>query len=207
MEIDEVLARARSGDESAWALLYDSIAPQVLGYVRVRGALDAEEVLGDVFLHVARGIGDFDGDASRFRSWVFVIATSRLFDERRRLRRKPTDPLEPGAEERLSCAVDVEGEVVRAAAAEEVRELLDVLTDDQRIVVELRVFAELTSREVAEIVGKPTGAVKALYRRGLGALRRELEQRTSRPASAPATVPFPTSPVPLGLHAAVTRGS
>lgn len=213
LDIDEVLARARRGDESAWALLYDGIAPQVLGYVRVRGAADAEEVLGDVFLHVARGIDDFEGDASKFRSWVFVIATSRLYDERRRRRRKPTDPLEPAAEERLSCAVDIEAEVMQAAAAEEVRELLDVLTPDQRAVVELRVFAELTSREVADILDKPTGAVKALYRRGLGALRRELEQQARpqparpQPAREQAVLPFPASPVPLGLQAAVTRGS
>lgn len=206
-DIDQVLERARCGDESAWAALYDGIAPQVLGYVRVRGATDAEEVLGDVFLHVARGIDEFEGDASKFRSWVFVIATSRLYDERRRLRRKPTDPLDAGAEERLSASIDIEAEVEQAAAAEEVRELLDVLTADQRAVIELRVFADLTSQEVADIVGKPTGAVKALYRRGLGSLRRELEQRGAQPAGRPGLLPFPGGAVPLGLQAAVTRGS
>src|SRR5690606_28848761 len=150
----------RAGDEGAWAVLYDCLAPQILGYLRVKGAADAEEVLGDVFLHVARGIHDFDGDASGFRSWVFVIATSRLYDERRRLRRKPTDPLDPVAEERLTSAIDVQLEVEEAATVEAVHEMLELLTPDQRQVVELRIFADLTSQEVADIVGKPLGAVK-----------------------------------------------
>jgi RNA polymerase sigma-70 factor (ECF subfamily) len=172
---DALLARARSGDEAAWAELYDSLAPQVLGYLRAKGAADAEEVLGEVFLHVARGIDAFEGDGSGFRSWVFVIATSRLFDERRRARRKPSDPLEGTVADHMVAPADVQAEVEQRSIAAEVQALLGVLTDDQRHVVELRIFAGLTSQEVADIVGKPLGAVKALYRRGLGALRREID--------------------------------
>jgi RNA polymerase sigma-70 factor (ECF subfamily) len=216
---EHLLARARTGDEAAWAALYDSLAPQVLGYLRARGAVDAEEVLGDVFLHIARGIDDFDGDAAGFRSWVFVIATSRLFDERRRLRRKPTTSLEPATEERMSSPVDVELEVEQASVAEEIQALLAVLTPEQRTVVELRVFGGLTSQEVADTVGKPLGAVKALYRRGLGALRRQIEgvgvpadlrpaaPRPPVPVASGKIIPFPTAAVPLRAHAAVTRGS
>lgn len=218
VEFGALLQRARTGDEAAWGELYDSLAPQLLGYLRSRGAVDAEEVLGDVFLHVARGIDGFSGDCGGFRSWVFVIATSRLHDERRRLRRKPTHPLEPEAEEQVCAPVDVELEVEQAVVAGEVQALLACLTPDQRAVVELRVFAGLTSQEVATTVGKPVGAVKALYRRGLGALRRELDDAAVRGAPAPALVdglalgdrnviPFPARAVSLGVPAAVTRGS
>lgn len=217
MGFDALLERARTGDEAAWGELYDSLAPQLLGYLRARGAADAEEVLGDVLLHVARGIDGFTGDSSGFRSWVFVIATSRLQDERRRLRRKPTSPLEPATEERLSAPVDIELEVEQAAVAEEVQALLCCLTADQRAVVELRVFGGLTSQEVADTVGKPLGAVKSLYRRGLGALRRQLEApvpSTGAAERAPTgtavagnVIPFPGPAVSLPLSAAVTRGS
>lgn len=203
---DDLLVRARTGDEAAWATLYDALAPQVLGYARVRGAIDAEEVLGDVFLHVARGIDGFEGDGSGFRSWVFVIATSRLLDERRRLRRKPTDPLDAAVEARLSGGDDVEAEVEQAAAAAEVQLLLEALTADQRTVIELRVFGGLTSQEVADIVGKPLGAVKALYRRGIGALRRELEPAVGD-STEPSLLPFPVAAVPLRRSAAVTERS
>jgi RNA polymerase sigma factor (sigma-70 family) len=206
LEFDALLARARTGDDAAWAELYDSVAPQLLGYVRSRGALDAEEVLGDVFLHVARGIGDFEGDGSGFRSWVFVIATSRLLDERRRVRRKPTDPLDSDTEERLGGPADVEAEVEQSAAATEVQALLAVLTPDQRTVIQLRIFGELTSQEISDTIGKPLGAVKALYRRGLGALRRELEPTVPEAVGA-SVLPFPSAAVSLQASAAVTEGS
>lgn len=206
-DFPEVLAGARRGDEAAWAALYDSLAPQVLGYLRVRGANDAEEVLGDVFLHVARGIGGFTGDVAGFRSWVFVIATSRLRDERRRLRRKPTEELDAAAEERLVGSVDVEDEVEQAAAAAEVQVLLRALTPDQRAVVELRVFGGLASREVATILDKPVGAVKALYHRGLGSLRRELEPAGVSTVDAPFLLSLLGSAVPQRRWPAVTRGS
>ncbi len=181
---DMVLDRARAGDEGAWARLYDSVAPQVLGYLRVRGAHDADALMGDVFLHVARGIDDFEGTASGFRSWVFVIATSRLLDERRHLRRKPTEALDEVMQDQLRSPDDVQAEVEVDAASAEAAALLSVLTPDQRIVVALRVFGGLTSGEISDIVDKPVGAVKALYRRGLAALRRELlgdEIFTERP--------------------------
>ena len=207
MDFDAALAGARAGDEVAWAVLYDGLAPQVLGYLRVRGASEAEEVLGDVFLHVARGIDEFDGDSSGFRSWVFVIATSRLHDERRRLRRRPTEPLDPVSAEQLRSSADVQVEVEQAAAALEAQRLMEVLTPDQRTVVELRVFAGLTSQEVAAIVDKPLGAVKALYRRGLGALRRELDLTHRSRAGEVPLLPLPVVAVPLRLSPAVTEGS
>ncbi len=173
-DFDTILDRARAGDEDAWARLYDFVAPQVLGYLRVRGAQDAESLVGDVFLHVARGIDDFEGTAAGFRSWVFVIATSRLLDERRRLRRKPVEALDEIMQDHLRSRDDVQAEVEIDASSAAAAALLSVLTPDQRTVVALRVFGGLTSSEISDIVIKPVGAVKALYRRGLAALRREL---------------------------------
>ena len=206
---EDVLAEARCGSEAAWARLYDSLAAQVLGYLRSRGAVDAEEVLGDTFLHVARGIDDFEGDERGFRSWVFVIATSRLYDDRRRRRRRPAEPLSEQVEQQLADPVDVDEEVQTALAQQEVRRLLRVLTVDQRAVVELRVFGELTSQEVADTIGKPLTAVKALYLRGLGALRRQIEVDAAQgrqPPGVDRVVSFPM-PVSSEAAAAVTRGS
>lgn len=55
---------------------------------------------------------------------------------------------------------------------------LAVLTSDQRDVLALRIFADLTVEQVAAVVDKPVGAVKALQRRGLEALRKRLDTAT-----------------------------
>jgi RNA polymerase sigma factor (sigma-70 family) len=200
---DALIERAQTGDEAAWSELYDWLAPTLRGYLRVRGAADPDDLLGEVFLHLARGIDGFEGTAAGFRSWVFVIATSRLHDERRRLRRHPVEPLEVEVLSRPAPGVDVEADCLRNAVADEVRALLAVLTPEQRAVVELRVFGELTSEEVGVVLGKPTGAVKALYRRALGALRRELDRDGAGSALVPETV-HATGPVPLRASVAVT---
>lgn len=211
LDFEQILDRARAGDEEAWARLYDSLSSQLHGYLRVRGAEDAEALVGDVFLHVARGIGDFEGTSSGFRSWVFVIAHSRLLDERRRLRRKPTEPLDELMEERLRCDDDVEAEVEDALAASAAASILSLLTPDQRTVIALRVFAGLTSREVAATVGKPLGAVKALYRRGLATLRRELaddlEAMYDRRELFPVSAANSASAVSFDHLPSVTEGS
>jgi RNA polymerase sigma factor (sigma-70 family) len=203
---DALIERAQAGDEAAWSELYDWLAPTLRGYLRVKGADDPDDLVGEVFLHVARGIDGFEGTAAGFRSWVFMIATSRLYDERRRLRRHPVEPLEVEVLSRPAPGVDVEADCLRQAVAEEVQQLLAVLTPEQRAVVELRVFGELTSEEAGVVLGKPTGAVKALYRRAIGALRRHLERCSDGSVLAPVDgeAAEAADPVPLRPAAAVT---
>lgn len=198
-EFPSVLAAAQAGDEVAWARLYDALAPQVGGYLRSRGSVDVDDLVGEVFLHLARGVGRFEGDEARFRSWVFMIATSRVIDERRRRTRRPTDPLSDADIINLTDPVDVEEAGVAAVAAVELGNLLSVLTPDQRIVVELRIFSQLTGEEIATVVGKPLTAVKALQRRAFAHLRRHLAAQ-----EAAATEPAERAPVSNRVAASVT---
>jgi len=170
-----LLAAAQSGAEWAWERIYRELAPKVRGYLIGRGAQDPDGLVGDVFLQVARNIGTFDGDEGAFRSWVFMIAHHRLIDERRRRTRRPTEPLPADLEEAAyGCDQSAEAAAMVKLATDEILELLDGLTDDQREVLVLRIFGDLTVDQVAEIVGKRPGAVKALQRRGLRALERRL---------------------------------
>ena len=73
-------------------LVYADLAGPVRGYVRARGAVEPDDVVGEVFVQVARNLAGFEGEYSSFRSWVFVIAHHRLIDERRRRSRHPEEP-------------------------------------------------------------------------------------------------------------------
>ncbi|HEX5695637.1 MAG TPA: sigma-70 family RNA polymerase sigma factor [Acidimicrobiia bacterium] len=165
------LRAARRGDEQAWRALYDWIAPQVLGFLRASRVPDAEDVLGDVFLEVARRIGRFQGDAGGFRAWVFTIARARRVDELRRRSRRDEEAFDPGAHEVFPSRVDVEGEALAMVGLENLLGLLDQLTDDQSEVLILRAIGGWTSREIGEITGRTTGAVEQLQHRATRALR------------------------------------
>ncbi len=122
---ESVLSAARTGVEWAWAELYREHAPAVLGYLRARGAPDAEDLLGEVFLQLARDLSGFEGDARAFRAWVFTVAHHRLLDDVRKRRRRPQTDGGHALDELAGGVGDAEEDALtvpsRAAAREDDR--------------------------------------------------------------------------------------
>lgn len=177
--IGELVVAARSGGGWAFERLYALLAPAVAGYLRTQGADDPEDLTSEVFVRVFRGIGSFEGDGQAFRSWVFTIAHHRLVDDlRRRGRRVAARPLEPGDD---IVGGDAEQEALDSLAVGRVAALLGGLTPDQRDVLALRVVADLSIEETAQILGKRPTAVKALQRRALAALRADFSRKAVSP--------------------------
>jgi RNA polymerase sigma factor (sigma-70 family) len=172
---DTVLGAAQEGAEWAWEILYRDLSGQVLGYLRGRGAAEPEDLVGEVFLQLARNIKGFRGGESAFRSWTFMVAHHRLIDERRARRRRPEELVT--IEELDSPALsDVEGEALGRVSTGRMLALFRTLTPDQQDVLGLRIIAGLSLEETARLLGKRVGAVKALQHRGLDAVRRQLER-------------------------------
>lgn len=172
----QLLAAARVGAEWAWTALYRDLAPSIRGYVRARGAAEPDDVLGEAFLQVVRDLERFDGDEREFRTWVFTIVHHRLLDARRRQARRPVVPAPDDALERASDVGDVEDEAMTGLTVARVRELVGRLSADQQDVLLLRLFGDLSVPQVSAILGKRPSTVKALLRRGLASLRREISR-------------------------------
>jgi RNA polymerase sigma-70 factor (ECF subfamily) len=177
-----VLQAARDGVGSAWETLYRALAPAVAGYFRGQGAHEPEDLTSEVFLALVRSIERFAGDAGQLRSFVFVIAHHRLTDERRRTMRRngflhphPIDGVDDGA---MTQTIAAQGDAAAGAldrlSREHVEALCETLAPDQRDVVLLRIVADLSIDQVAGVLGKNPGAVKALQRRAFEQLRRKL---------------------------------
>ena len=178
---DSVLTAARAGGEWAWTRLYDDLAPVVLGYLRARGATEPEDLVGEVFLRIVRDLVSFDGDEREFRSWVFTIAHHRLVDDLRQLGRRPVSAVAPEDLGEVLGVGDTEQDALARLGGDRVRELISALTPDQQGALLLRVMADLSVEQIAQALGKRPGAVKALQRRALAALRKEmLRQGVSR---------------------------
>jgi RNA polymerase sigma factor (sigma-70 family) len=153
-------------DRSA-AEVYEELAPAVLGYLRSKGARDAEDLTGDVFVKVAEGLASFSGDPAALRRWVFTIAHNRLVDGYRREGRR-SDAVAANPPDVTSVDdAPIDPELVKA---------LGELDDRQREVVVLRFVADLPLKDVAKIVGKRVGAVKMLQARGLAVLELALQE-------------------------------
>lgn len=170
---DHVLIAAQQGAPWANTLLWSRYAPAVMAFLTARGSAEPEDLTSEVFLAVFDGLATFTGDEAQFRSFVFSIAYRRLVDELRRRSRRGTHT-EWSAESDPRSSASAEEEALARSDDEAARRLLDGLPEDQRNVMVLRVVADLTVEQVAEILGKRPGAVKALQRRALESLRRKL---------------------------------
>lgn len=168
----EILRAAQLGAEWAWRTLYRDLAPAVTGYMRLHGVAEPDDLTGEVFVHIVRGLSSFTGNEKQFRSWVFVIAHHRLADERRSRNRKPSEPAEIHALEQVCPAGNTEEEALSRLSVGEIRRVLEALSDDQRDIMLLRIVGGLTLEETAGIVGKRIGSVKALQRRAIATIRR-----------------------------------
>ena len=171
----EVLHAARAGAPWAFERLYLDLAPVVAGYLRLQGAAEPDDLTSEAFLGVFGRLASFEGSEQQFRSWVFTIAHRRLIDERRRAVRRPTI-MTANTDLLDRAGGDVEQDAFAVLGAARVYELCAGLSDDQREVLILRVVGDLTVEQVAAIIDKSVGAVKALQRRALQALRRKLER-------------------------------
>ncbi len=175
---ESVLDAAKAGADWAWERLFLDLAGPIRGYFASRGAPDPEDLTSETFLHLARGIHSFEGDAGSFRSWAFVIAHRRMIDARRSASRNVVTV--PKAQSEEPSGGDVEEEALRQLSTAETIKALRVLTDEQREVLVLRVIADLSLDETAKVVGKSVGAVKAMQRRALETLRKKLGEEVSK---------------------------
>lgn len=167
---DDVVARAVAGDADALTDVYAELSPKVLGYLRARGADDAEGLTNEVFLHVLHRLGGLVGGATGLRTFVFSVAHARYVDEVRRRARRPVESsYAPELDDR--SAPSAEYAALTGPDLGHLSLALDRLNDEQRSVITLRVLGDLTLEQTADVLGKTTGAVKQLQRRGLLTLR------------------------------------
>jgi RNA polymerase sigma factor (sigma-70 family) len=171
----EVLAAARLGQPWALRALYDEYASRVHGYARGKGVSEPDELTNDVFAQALTSLDRFTGEEGEFRAWLFTIAHRRVVDSYRRAVKAPDAvPYDAAVDGRL--VPSAEAAVLDRLGEERVRELLDRLAPDQRDVLLLRLVGDLTVDQVATMLGKRPGAVKALQRRGLASLARLIEK-------------------------------
>lgn len=172
---DDVVLAAQAGRPWALRALYEELSPRVHGYLAARGARDPEDLTSEVFLTVFPRLATVSGGAAGLRTLVFSVAHARLVDDlRRQSRRSPTVPYEEWHDDRTTASS--EDQAVDRVRTLEVRALLDSLPADQRDVLLMRVVADLSVEQTAEAIGRSTGAVKQLQRRGLLALRALLQE-------------------------------
>ncbi len=173
---DLLVERVVATDADAFEVLYDrhQDAAYALAYRIVGSAGPANDVCQEAFLAVWRSARTFDASVGSVRSWLLTIVRNRAIDHLRRSTRTTDHEVqdEALAERHPAPASDgTEAAALRSAAADDTRELLDELSDDQRRVIVLSFYSGYSHSEIASMLELPLGTVKARMNRGLAKLR------------------------------------
>lgn len=177
----ELLDRARAGEPEALEALLARHQDRVFRFTlkMCRHAEDAQDVLQETLLAVARTVRSFRGEAS-LSTWLYTIARSFCIKKRRRSRHAPAsvvslDDAEGAAAREIPAAGATPHEAVeRAQLASALEKAVAALPAGQREVLLLRDVEGLPASEVAAITGLRVAAVKSRLHRARLAVRERL---------------------------------
>ena len=193
LDRDRPLVEAAQRDPRQFDALYRRYLAQVYSYAvyELGDHHEAEDATERTFLAALANLGRFeerarpaDGEgASTFRVWLFQIARNAVSNQRRGRRRHPGAPLEAAA--LVPDPLDVEGRAqVREEAAAAWRAVGRLPSDRRRAVV-LRFVEEMSTAEIAGVLGRSEGAVRVLIHRALRSVARDLGGDGERDGAGP----------------------
>ncbi|MDO8504655.1 MAG: sigma-70 family RNA polymerase sigma factor [Candidatus Liptonbacteria bacterium] len=179
---DKIVALAVEGNSSAFGALYDHYQPQIYRFVclKVGRREEAEDLTHEVFRHAWISVGRYKHRGHPFSSWLYQIARNQVVDHYRS--RRETSSLEAIDPESLSENTGMEEaernlEVGRAMVA------IKKLKPEYQDVLIFRFVEDMSTREVAGLLGKSEGAVKLLQHRALKVLREALGEEAGEETS------------------------
>jgi RNA polymerase sigma-70 factor (ECF subfamily) len=192
LDRDRPLVEAAQNDPLKFDALYRRYLAQVYSYAyyELGDHDDAEDATERTFLAALANLGRFEerarpGDgqgASTFRVWLFQIARHTIANLRRGRRRRPEAPLETAA--LVADPLDLEGGVAIRDEAGAAWIAVGRLPADRRRALVLRFVDEMSTAEIAGILGRSEGAVRVLIHRALRTVARDLGRReASQPQS------------------------
>src|SRR5215210_6320413 len=179
---EELMKRTQNGDRQAYAVLYERYSASVLSYLyRMLGNLEDVESIGqEVFLRAFRFAPTYRYP-QKFSTWLFTITRNLAINQSRRRKRSPIRNI---TELNLE-GVDISGDPYQVAARatddvekqEEIAQVLralDELPTDQKEVIVLGVFQDLSYAEMEEITGTKAVTLRSRMFHGLKRLARTI---------------------------------
>jgi RNA polymerase sigma-70 factor (ECF subfamily) len=171
---EELVHAAQRGDVAAFGQVYERYFDKVYSYLsfKLGNPTEAEDLAGQVFLKAMESLRGYKWTGVPFQSWLFRIAHNLMVDNLRRRSKRTSEPLDEALPDRRPHT-DPEQRLAEKLTRQGLIEAVERLTELQKQVIHLKFAAGLSNAEVAQIMGKTEGAVKALQHAALQALQRQ----------------------------------
>lgn len=167
-KLDALLRRVAEGNNSAFEELYEKTKRGVYAFLRtyLHNDADTEDGMQLVYLHIKRSIHTYRA-GSNASAWILQIAKNIAYTTLRKNQREiPTEEIEI-----VSAGYD----------GDSVKDMMEkVLDEEEQRIVTLHVLWKYKHREIAEMLGVPTGTVTSKYKRALEKLRKSIKEEVNR---------------------------
>ncbi len=177
MPVDErqLIHRAKRGDKEAVAALYDCCYPSVFTYVffRVSDQECAEDLTTEVFVRMISMLPSYADQGKPVLAWLYTIAHNLIIDHyrTRKITAMPLDERLVGDGGKHPAGLSEERE-----SRDRLARAMEKLTEEQRLVIQLKFIEDYEIGEVAAILGRNERAIRSLQHRALAALSRIMQQ-------------------------------
>ncbi|MDP2647966.1 MAG: RNA polymerase sigma factor [Candidatus Yanofskybacteria bacterium] len=172
MDDRALVEQCQKGELEKFSVLYDRhvAALYVFIYSKTHHKETAEDLTSQSFLKALGHINTFDASRGAFRSWIYQIARNTVIDYYRTHRSESdvADAWDIPADGDMARDIDVKTQLTK------VQQYLQGLNQEQRDIVVLRLWHDLSYREIADIMGKSEASCKMSFSRTVRKLKKDI---------------------------------
>ena len=174
--LDTSLCRREKMTNKTFEEIYTEYHPKVLVYVnaRVNNIIEAEDITSDVFVKVMSAIGTYNNEKAQLSTWIYTIATNTIRDYFRKTAVRDKlrcDNSEIFLENVLSDDCDYDEKLFEDASLELLAEALENLSEQERNIVVLHYYNELTHKKIAQKLSLSYANVRYINHQALKKIR------------------------------------
>lgn len=172
MNEQKIIKKCQKGDLVEFSLLYDAYIKKIYNFIYYKTFSKeiAEDLTSQVFIKTMEKIGSFDSSKGKFSSWLYQIARNMVVDHYRAVKNDAN--IEDAWD--LAGDDDLERDADAWQKLSKVEKYLRELKSEQREIIIMRVWQDMSYREIAEILGKSEGNCKMIFSRTMSTLRENM---------------------------------
>ena len=161
-----------AGQKEAFATLYEAYVRNIYDFLffRTFHKETAEDLTSETFLKALRNIDRYDGSKASFKTWIYRIARNTLIDHVRTRH----ETLDVAQQPEASTDAHLDAQFDAQQSVDEVKKILDTFPEEQRDIIIMRLWDQLSYAEISLILEKSPEACKMHFSRGMSALRKNL---------------------------------
>lgn len=170
-----LIAAVQSGDKDAFSALYEQYVKQIYTFIyyKTHHKETAEDITSLAFMKAYNNFTTFDPAKGPFSAWLYRIARNCVVDHYRA--KKPVSmDIEDMWDLDIANNEDVLRDVHNRLVFEDVQKYMRELSAEQREVITMRIWGELSFKEIAEALGKSEGSCKMMFGRTIAKLREQM---------------------------------